>query len=459
MVKKRTENNFQFRKKEIYQILRILIISSIIMGELFSIIKLNGYRVHMIEDGQDISGNDDNIMLDIKLILKSSSYDVVLKSRRFLMGMNPYPRNFNNGSVSGEEFERNLEDAYELGKSVIELYPRWPAINWTTASSDMPVSQFEYYKNVLKWQPMVYIKIGEYFLNTSESAWHIRPLLKEGMDPNLKFNDSEFINQVSDALISFCKLTPGPEILWLGNEINQIYELENNQTLLEYLDGINKVAQKIKMDPNIPKSLVIGATISLTQLIINISDWTPWTQNRLWILKQYNKCKYLDMVGINSYPFKIYKNPEDIPITYYQNLTNYISKPIWFTEIGWPSGSDYNSSKDEQARFLSYFINITSNMDIRAICWISMHDFATSVGFENYTLSWGLRDSESNPKNIWDLWNKIKQLEVVGPMKEYLIEEQTPSITMAQIFLIILIITGISVVISITIILIKKKHK
>ncbi|MEA2071679.1 MAG: glycosyl hydrolase [Asgard group archaeon] len=357
---------------------------------------------------------------------KKPLYDInELAERPFLMGMNPHPRQFGKENLTQEEINENINEAYELGKTSMELYPRWPDINWYEASSKMPADHFQLYKTQFGWLPMVYIKTVDYYL--SEGVWHTKPLLSPTQSPDLKFNDSEFIQDVSDELIAFCSQEPGPDVVFLGNEINQIYELEDNQTFMEYTESMKQITQNIRAAPTVSEKVKIGIVLSYTQMLVNISNWEPWEEDRLWMLEKFSGANGVDIFGINSYPFKNnFNNPEDIPADYYTQIEDYTDKPIWFTEISWPSGAEMNSTEEEQSKFLTHFVDITSTMTIEAICWISMHDFVNSSQYSGHQLSWELRDKDSNPKEVWSDWMALIALEVTGPMEAYLPTATTP---------------------------------
>lgn len=376
-------------------------------------------------------------------IQKQREMALPISDREFLMGMNPHPRQFGNESLSEEEQQEYIDEAFELGKSSMELYPRWPSIKWYQLQTKMPSDHFQLYKEAFGWLPMVYVKTVEYYLvedPPGNYSWHIKPLLSSNQPEGLKFNDSQFIEDVSAELIEFCSMDPGPEVVFLGNEINQIFELEGEQAFLEYAEGMNQIAQNVRQAEQVNEQLKLGVVLSHTQMLVNITNWEPWSEDRLWMIECFSGEEDMDIIGLNSYPFKSnYSDPEDIPAEYYTQIEQYTNKPIWFTEIAWPSGADYNSSEEEQAAFLTHFVDITKNMNLEALCWISMHDFSESTSYEDHVLSWGLRDVNSNPKQAWAVWMDLFGLNVTGPMQSYLptTSSATSPSSMATIFFIL----------------------
>lgn len=388
-----------------------------------------------------------------------SNASLPITERKFLIGMNPHIKQFNNPSLTEEQFGDYLDEAFNLGKNCIEFYPRWPAIKWTEATTTNYAQQIQLYQS-LGWISIIYMDIAEYYLDGL--TWKIKPLLDTGMSDTLTYNDTEFINAVKNKVNSFIQ-SAGPTFIMFGNEINQIYELNGLQAYKEYTSGIAKIAEEIhKTCPNV----YLGTTVSYTQLMVDISNNTPWAQNRLFLLDYIDTSK-LDYIGINSYPFKEgYANPSSIPINHYKRLEDYLGNfPIIFSEIAWPSGADYSSSETEQNDFLIRFLDITmnQNMNVWGVLWFTMHDFyqpTSQTGGGDYQKSWGLRDVNSNPKLIWDTWMALKALNGTGTMRnlyasKILGETASSPFTMAHLSLII-ILAGIGVVI---VLIIKKKRK
>ena len=83
-----------------------------------------------------------------------------------------------------------------------------------------------------------------------------------------------------------------------------------------------------------------------------------------------------DFIGFTTYPGLIYKSPDEIPEDYYLKIESYANKPIIFTEIGWfsegPAG--WESSDDEQARFIQRYFELTKDLDVRVNIWLHLYE-------------------------------------------------------------------------------------
>lgn len=345
----------------------------------------------------------------------ATEYEVALASRPFLMGMNPHPQRFMDDTLSDEQVGAYIDAAFELGKRSMELYPKWPSIPWYALRDRMPVSHFQLYRDVLGWKPMVYVEMVDYYL--AGSTWHVRPKVPSDWTGPAAFNATGFVDEVVTELQAFCALDPGPEVVFLGNEVNQIYELEGAAAFAAYVDGMDQITRRLHAASGVPANLTLGIVLSQTQMLVNISNQTPWVADRLWMVSALDALPALDVVGINSYPFKVVADPAGLPADHYTRLGTLTNKPLWFTEIGWPSGAAAGGTEAEQAHFLARFLNLTTTLPVQAVCWISMHDFAERGAYGEHVLSWGLRDLNSTPKAAWDLWMDVKNLTVTGAMR------------------------------------------
>ncbi|HEX7402037.1 MAG TPA: hypothetical protein VF369_07645 [candidate division Zixibacteria bacterium] len=124
------------------------------------------------------------------------------------------------------------------------------------------------------------------------------------------------------------------------------------------------------------------------------------TKSQWHLLNQFPKS---DLLAFTTYPGMIYKNPSDIPAEYYEDIEPYIDRPISFTEIGWHSAAsptEWESSEEEQAEFVSRFFNLSYDFDKEIVIWSFLYDQDTAVPFN----SMGLRRSDGSARPAWDKW-------------------------------------------------------
>ena len=186
-----------------------------------------------------------------------------------------------------------------------------------------------------------------------------------------------------------------PDYLSLGNEVNDYFHF-HPEDLEDYLTLVGSAYSAIKRASPNTKVLVV---FSLDHLIEN---------GQLPMIGPFNE--EVDLIGFTTYPWKRYDTPEDIPDNYYSRLTANISKPIAFTEIGWPS----SDSEDEQARFLSRFLELTKRMNIEMVNWLFLHDTKlsgiASLISEPETTTISLKTAGGGEKQVYHIWQSLKIL-------------------------------------------------
>lgn len=107
-----------------------------------------------------------------------------------------------------------------------------------------------------------------------------------------------------------------------------------------------------------------------------------------------------DAVGISSYPLEQfspprYGDPAKLPADYYARIKEHTSKPIVFTELGWPSDAKFGGSPQNQARFLERFPELVRDLNVLLVNWNFLHD---AKGFGDVFESMGLIDAQGRPK-------------------------------------------------------------
>jgi hypothetical protein len=110
-----------------------------------------------------------------------------------------------------------------------------------------------------------------------------------------------------------------------------------------------------------------------------------------------------DICAFTTYPCLIFKDPSEIPRDYYTEISNYTTKPIAFTEIGWHSEASplgWESSEAEQAEFIETFHSITKDMNVEITIWSFLYDQKTIEPFR----SMGLLHEDGTARPALDSW-------------------------------------------------------
>lgn len=189
-----------------------------------------------------------------------------------------------------------------------------------------------------------------------------------------------------------------PEYLSLGNEVTAYYmtypdDFDNFVSLyLKAYDEVKKVSPDTK----------VFVVFSQNQ----IEETDSWE-----IINKFGN--QLDLLAFTTYPWKFYDNPEEIPEDYYTKLRTYSSKPIAFTEIGWPSAESANSSEKEQADYLKRFVELTDSMNIEFVNWLFLHEVEMSGTTlhvsDRATETIALKKSDGTEKEVYYVWTNMKK--------------------------------------------------
>ena len=110
------------------------------------------------------------------------------------------------------------------------------------------------------------------------------------------------------------------------------------------------------------------------------------------------------------------EDPADIPEDYYTEIAVHTSRPIVFTEIGWPSAplasapdSAYGGSLEEQVSFVHRFFDLTADTNLALAVWAFPHDLGSAS--PNAAMdSISLRQNDGTPKPALVVWQEIVKL-------------------------------------------------
>lgn len=188
-----------------------------------------------------------------------------------------------------------------------------------------------------------------------------------------------------------------PAYMGLGIEINRIYE----SSVMDYqwfVDLFNKSVLAIRAASPDTK---VFTTFQLER-IKGLKGGLFGGQNNEaannWsLLDDFGSA---DLFGFTSYPGLIYHSPADIPSEYYTSITAHTSKPILFSELGWPAGdvaTGWNSTPVQQQQFVSRFFELTKAIESQVNIWSFLYDPETVVPFNTM----GLYSSEGTERAAW----------------------------------------------------------
>ncbi len=192
-----------------------------------------------------------------------------------------------------------------------------------------------------------------------------------------------------------------PEYFSLGNELNDYFYLHPEQ-LDDFFSLFEETFDEIKkVSPNTKVFVVF----SYNHLIEN-NQWN--------LIEKFEK--KADLIGLTTYPWKNFDNPNEIEEDYYSRIKNYTNKPIAFTEIGWVSSEQDNSSEKEQAEFFEKFLILTKELDIEMVNWLFLHEAQLDGMLQKITnpstQTIALKKVKATKKQIYQKWVELKKLKI-----------------------------------------------
>ncbi len=191
-----------------------------------------------------------------------------------------------------------------------------------------------------------------------------------------------------------------PTYLGLGIEVNMLYE-KSPGNFNEFASFYSEAYDAIKTASPNTKVFTVFQLERMKGMQGGLFGGTNDPTKTEWaLLNEFTKS---DIIAFTTYPGLVYKNPSDIPSDYYTEIKLHTAKPIAFTEIGWHSSAsptDWESSYEEQAKFISAFFTLSKDTGKELAIWSFMYDPNT---FEPFN-SMGLRSSDGNAKPAWGVW-------------------------------------------------------
>ena len=191
-----------------------------------------------------------------------------------------------------------------------------------------------------------------------------------------------------------------PTYMGLGIEVNRIYE----SSISDYQWFVGLFNKSVLAIHDASADTKVFTTFQLERLKglkgglfggqndENVNDWN--------LLNDFSSA---DLLGFTSYPGLIYHSPVDMPSDYYSSITTHTSKPVLFSELGWPSGdvaTGWNSTSELQRQFVARFFELTVGVESRVNVWSFLYDPETVVPFNTM----GMFSSGGTERAAWQVY-------------------------------------------------------
>ena len=329
---------------------------------------------HYIEDGKIIEAD---IFVAYKKPVIIPADSIVEPSRGYLMGVLPIP-------YEGQDFA----EAYEMASETCELVPVWgkPSPYWEKVTDLEGL-----------W--------GETFIDDLTRGNDMAPLLHfsfmgEGLTlaspsgTGYSLSNQEWRLQYKRAVIESVEAAK-LAYLSVGNEVNRWYEKYG-------YDGDNGFRHWVSLYEEIYDE--VKALSPETKVFCTFSREMV-SENReadICVLEYFNPDK-LDVLVFTSYPHSLpgVNRPTDIPEDYYSGVAELMpGKPVGFSEITWPSMTEFGGEQ-AQADFITLLdTEYTSGFDVEFIMWPWLSDLVD-------TDTVGLIQRDGTPKQGYAAWVEL----------------------------------------------------
>jgi hypothetical protein len=170
-------------------------------------------------------------------------------------------------------------------------------------------------------------------------------------------------------------------------------------------------------------ALELQAQSSAPALFVSVQVETAWgllphAAGYLGIATDLADFPFMQAIGLSSYPYAVWPEPEQLPIDYYARIAGSSSLPVMVVEGGWTSASvsTVQSSPDKQRRFLTRQAQLLDGADALFVFQLTFTDLDLStfpaplppnLGF---FASLGLVDADLHPKPALAVWDSLYAL-------------------------------------------------
>ena len=145
--------------------------------------------------------------------------------------------------------------------------------------------------------------------------------------------------------------------------------------------------------------------------------WGRAGQNNVYqgVERDFADFSFMRALGLSSYPYFVFADPDEIPLDYYSRLPNGRALPVMVVEGGWTSGTagPIVSSPEEQARYFRRHAMMLDSAHARAVFQLTFTDLDVSSfnpppgSILPLFAMLGLVDTELRPKPALAVWDSL----------------------------------------------------
>lgn len=286
--------------------------------------------------------------------------------------------------------------------AIMHISPPWAALlSGTSATAavtanELPLANYYRAKNL---QVVVMVDAAD-GLNRAAEAPELVQLGRSISEPAVQQVYRQFVL----AIASLVK----PDYLGLAAETNLIRLVAPASLYAALVQMVNAAANDLQL---------AGASAKRYISVQVDAAWGRPAPNPVYqgVERDFADFPFVQALGLSSYPYFVFADPDEIPLDYYSRLPNGRALPVMVVEGGWTSGSagDVASSPDEQARYIRRQARMLDSARAAGVFQLTFTDLdVPSLNLPPGSIlplfaSIGLVDTELRPKAALTVWDSL----------------------------------------------------
>ncbi len=343
------------------------------------------------------------VLLAVTLSSCSKHDDPIPSTRTYRMGFqNSAPRYTFDEAIKSLGIWTQRADA-----AIITADVPWDSLYQGTRAEDFVVRNYKdlvsYYrsKNLKLW---VYIEPA----NGLDRASEAKPLLDRGKsmtDPEVQKLYKRFAFVMDSVLM--------PDHMGLALETNLIRGIASAPVYQAIKQAANEAATEIRnYDANVKLSVSVQVEFAWGKL--------QGDNQYLGVQSDFLDFPFIEELGLSSYPYFCFENPQEIPINYYTKLLDEQSIPVFVSEGGWSSVTvdKYTGTLQKQYDYFSRHNEILADAKAIALFQLTFTDIdiaslpSTTPSNLNLFAHLGLIDIDFNSKLAMEKWDEMFKMQL-----------------------------------------------
>ena len=197
-----------------------------------------------------------------------------------------------------------------------------------------------------------------------------------------------------------------PDYLGLAAETNLIRMIAPPTVYASLKQMVNAAAADLQLAASAAKRYV--------SVQVDVAwGWGQASNAYVGVEQDFVDFPFMQALGLSSYPYFVYADPDQVPPDYYSRLPNGRTLPVMVVEGGWTSASAGTivSSPEEQTRYIRRQARMLDSARAKAVFQLTFTDLDVQGGtFPPGALPFaflGLVDTELRPKPALAIWDSL----------------------------------------------------